>query len=560
MCDYRTKYFCLKDKKYREYICPHDGFETTNQDGKTYCIFHRKENKDTIDFRNELEKFYEGGKSHEFIGFIFPKDFNFQEFYIRTCRKHFMNAIFYKAKFLCYADFNSVEFNCETGTDFGRAKFFKGASFRSAKFCGKGVINFYNTKFLGTENVSFYSTEFLCFNEVSFQKTKFTEGGSVSFYLTKFEGIGCVRFDMADFSKCKQAYFIDVEFSMNQEVSFWKADFSGSVQVRFTGSTFNNAIETIFTNVDIGEDAKITFKKVDLNRCRLIGTDLLKINFYNVFWTGRKYMAKFPRFRIKIYDELFSERGQKIRYIDCVLQYLKISKIPLKLYRRIGLNRLREKCINQYYFKSSNSKLSKKLICLLNTFYNWVKVVEAEKEQNHSEVSLLYSKLLQNYENSNRAHEAGDFFAGLMEMRRRESLEKRNVRIILWFYRLFSLYGERPNWALGWLLIVILFSGLLNLNSGIKLETSKNEEPIQMEVFNMTTYFDPTLRYQFYENYPKALSVSLNIFTLNRVKSYYILNDRVWGPFILTAQMGIFTIFISLFILAMNRKFRRRKD
>ena len=57
-----------------------------------------------------------------------------------------------------------------------------------------------------------------------------------------------------------------------------------------------------------------------------------------------------------------------------------------------------------------------------------------------------------------------------------------------------------------------------------------------------------------------ATHVSLCNLTLGRVKTPYRLHETDWGPYLQGLETILGAVFVSLFILAMNRKFRRMKD
>jgi len=165
---------------------------------------------------------------------------------------------------------------------------------------------------------------------------------------------------------------------------------------------------------------------------------------------------------------------------------------------------------------------------------------------------------MKNYIENNRYHEAGDFFAGMMEMRRRMPNEKGRIRLLLWFYRLFSLYGERPTYAFGWLVLLCLVFGLFYLACGITPNDTCNNEllEIQRSVFSLREIFNPL----FWKDYGQALLVSFDIQALGRLEPYYEVMKKPILPLLKGIQTIFGTVFVSLFVLAMNRKFRRLKD
>ncbi len=149
------------------------------------------------------------------------------------------------------------------------------------------------------------------------------------------------------------------------------------------------------------------------------------------------------------------------------------------------------------------------------------------KERNHYEVYNLYNQLIKNYENNNRYYEAGDFFVGMMEMRRRGDFEKRTIRALLYPYKWISLYGERPWRAFGWLLGSVLLFGLLNLAVGMDpMETNSTFSTIKREGLSIKMLIDSG----FWKDYLQAIYTALQPITLGKVEAAYSVRDTFWGP------------------------------
>lgn len=210
-----------------------------------------------------------------------------------------------------------------------------------------------------------------------------------------------------------------------------------------------------------------------------------------------------------------------------------------------------------------------------NALVSRARVWSARKEQNHWDVYRLYNQLMVNYTNAYRYHEAGDFYAGQMEMRRRENFENPLVRIGLWFYRLFSLFGERPGYAFGWLILVIALSGLVNLRIGIT-ETTSGLVPMAIEETAVSSpapesivgragiirygsispsdFMSPTFR----DDYLRAVSATVGLFLPNAGQDAPVLADSPYRTFIIVAEMLLCILFFFLFATGVWRKFGRR--
>ncbi len=466
-----------KLKHQDDYVCYKEALEKPDEDGKRRCIFHS-----TREDKNLEEKFYEGfinlykEKKHDYTGFIFPKNFSFSNFKSEMKRLKFENVKFFETIFYCDVDFSGTEFFGNRMTDF-----------RYAEFHGNGKTSFDGVKFTCKRGTDFRWARFKSTGGTSFSNTQFFDEKEVNFGRARFLSKGLIDFKYAEFSEeCK---------------------------IRFLGETFYGETEADFRILHFINPDKvyITFDDVNLNRCRFLGTDLEKINFTKVYWTGRKYDSPSYKGRIRVYDEDFQYRGRFLRIFEGGEN--EKDNLFKAFFRKIGI-----------------------------LFVSWLNASKPkEKEDNHYAVHLLYNQLIKNYEKTNRYHEAGDFFAGMMEMRRRrEKFEKRRFRILLWFYRLVSLYGERPFWAAGWLLFILLLFGIIYKCFGI--------------------VYPPKTSICFLKDLCNGLMISLDVMTIGRIKPLFGVKVHPIIPFIKGVQTLITATLLSLFILAMNRKFRRTKD
>jgi uncharacterized protein YjbI with pentapeptide repeats len=599
MCDWeREPPFNLM----HDYKCPHKSYVKSKDGARNLCVFHSDEDdKDPELFYQGIRKIYES-KKHSFRGFVFPRKFDFLRLKVETKEDHlvFTDADFLEAIFLCNVQLSEVEFTGQgktdftgarfTGkdrTDFTRAQFSSkgGTSFILVKFTGQGSTWFLGTRFTGHGNVNFNSATFsgqgvlfsgaqfigegvtsfsgatfLVEGEINFSAALFASKKGTFFAGVQFRGKGMINFmntqfssktgtdfGLARFAGESQTNFMGAQFSGLGGATFYGVHFSSQGGILFSQRTFHNTTVVDFRKVTFENPDKVTFDGVDLNRVRFLWTDLTGINFRKVFWCGRKYSSSFYIGRNKVFDELLQERGRFIRYVQRSLTKTRIAKIPLRVVESLG-RRIPKNSRNFFW-----SSIQKGYLYLLT----WAWRIAVIKEEAHYEVYRLYNQLLENYENSNRYHEAGDFFAGMMEMRRRESFEKPRTRIALWFYRLFSLYGERPNLAFAWMVIFIIMFGLLSLNIGLyPVEPNSGLDSIERNVFSLWALGDRG----FWKDYLQAIFVALKPITFGKIGVAYEVKDIFWGPLLRIGETISGAVFVSLFVLAMNRKFRRTKD
>ena len=341
------------------------------------------------------------------------------------------------------ANFTGGRFGKDGGANFSLIQFAggDGANFSSTKFTGKGQASFSATNFSGRGGANFNKAEFSCEEGANFSLAQLTGKSKANFVDATFSGDGPVNFSRARFSGGSGADFRGAEFSC-PGVSFAGATFTGEGRILFGGRTFSPGTIVDFQDVSFQSPDRVTFDSVDLGRTRFLFTDVTKIDFTKVSWGGRRYNSSLFSGRVKVFDELFQERGRILRLFQRLARRLEIGELFLALVERLTpKTRTKEGPFGSYIKRTHRSLLVHAKLCA------------ARKEENHWWVYRLYNQLMVNYTSAFRSHEAGDFFAGQMEMRRRESFENPLTRIGLWFFRIFSLFGERPAYALVWLIL-----------------------------------------------------------------------------------------------------------
>jgi hypothetical protein len=464
------------------------------------------------------------------------------------------------------ANFTGCSFGKDGGANFSLIQFAggDGANFSSTKFTGEGQANFSTTNFSGRGGANFNKARFSCDGGANFSLAQLTGKSKANFMEARFTCNGPVNFSRARFSGGSGADFRDAQFNSPGGVSFSGATFAGGGRIYFGGRTFFPGTTVDFTDISFENPERVIFDTVDLSRARFLLTDVTKINFIRIAWCGRRYNSSLFSGRVKVFDELFQERGRMLRWINRLLYALKAGVAVGWIIEKTALLRQAEN-------DKPGSFLKRCRVSLVARARVWA----AKKERNHWEVYRLYNQLMVNYANAYRYHEAGDFFAGRMEMRRRENFENPFVRIGLWFYRLFSLFGERPAYALGWLILVVALSGLVNLKIGIA-QTPAEPAPMAVEE---TAVASPApqpiddrsgvIRYgsispgdftspAFRNDYLRALSVTLGVFLPDQGTETPVLADPLYGRFAVLAEILLCVLFFFLFAAGVWRKFGRR--
>lgn len=466
-CQYVNEYFDYRDMKKKPYRCSQDITYGVTKEG-AFCVFHSLHESISIQFiYQKFAELYLKG-AHEFVGFKFYKNFDFQNIGGLGRPLKFKNAIFQEAEFLGTADFSNFEFTGDVGTSFYNSAFSGkgGAIFTQSQFTGEGKAVFFGTKFSGARGVSFDGAAFTVKNGVHYTLAEFSGKGKASFHRARFFCGSPVSFD-------------NVEFKNSGGVDFSQCRFIKNLEVIFYNRTFYDNVAANCENMFIESPEKVIFDNVDLNRVRFSGTDLRRINFKEVFWKNRGFETKAHNKRIMVYDE--------------------------------------------EYYKNNLGK-------------------------NAYTISRLYNQLRLNYEETGRYHEAGEFFVGEMEMRLKGDFEKCLRKPILFIYKYFSLYGERPLFAFSWIIGLWLFFGLLYY-----VISFCGIEPVPGKEDFIKTWVDKS-------HFIQSLRLSLSNLTLGKIEPLYRLTSNTWDAVLKLFEMVFGATAISLFILAMNRKFRRTKD
>ena len=130
-----------------------------------------------------------------------------------------------------------------------------------------------------------------------------------------------------------------------------------------------------------------------------------------------------------------------------------------------------------------------------------------------------------------------------MEMRRLAKADKEPlyIRCILNLYKYISNYGQNPL-AFLWILFFLSLFGLWYESIDLKLITQLMPNGSSLS------------------GYCNGLFLSLDNLTLGRLNPGFEPVNKTLGMIIKTLEMICATVLYPLFILAMNRKFRRTKD
>ena len=431
------------------------------------------------------------------------------------------DASFEKTKFEKLVDFSDAEFGNEAsfrGATFGNGARFKGAtfgneaSFRDAKFnktasfgdatFGNGA-NFHDAKFGNWAN--FHDAKFG--NDASFKGAKF--GNDAGFWSAEF-GNG--------------ASFLGAKFGNG--ASFWDATFGNGASFRRAkfgnGASFSEAtfgIKAHFRDAEFGNEASFWSAEFG-NEASFRG-----VKFHSVKFIGAE--NKIFKASVNFSYSVF-EQPENTEFVNANLS--KASFLHCQGIEKISRFEKVEWALKGKFFKRKS-------------IHDEITVGETDEgEDKHYEyVAEVYRKLRLNYERNLRFPEAGDFYIGEMEMKRRNAklfgikiknrilnFIIRNTSLIAW-YRNFSYYCENYCLPLLWIfaIIFIFFPFLLST--------------------------DPLTSAQiFFQSPPGDLNEKVSdlvICTFTLSSKWFVLLERILS-----------IVFIALFVLALRRKFKKTNE
>ncbi len=525
------------------------GRETYDDQGR--CICHsEKPDKNAMAFEREIEAML-ARKHYDFTGFVFPDGLGFSrhtfEGPVWLDRAMFQGSVsFEAATFQGSASFEEATFHggaSSEGATFGgeafldemlyhRAATFEGATFQAAAtfwlatFSGNAIFwrttfqggaDFGGTTFQGAAGFSsarfqggaslfgarfegrafFHHARFQ--GDANFGGTRFQ--GDAGFFLARFQGdanFGGTRFQ-------REARFVGTTFQ--GQAAFRGSTFAG--QASFEGYedqwVFSRKAEADLKGASFHQPEVAVFQHVFLGCARFLGADVRRVDFTDVEWASRPLWG--PR-----WQRLMARGGRLSRPMAWVC-----ARWPARLKPR-------------------------------GRFALWDELGPEEKgqEKDYALIGKLYRQLKHNYEEQRDPITAGDFHFGEMHMRRLSHAPKngllrflkRNLSFLA-LYRWISGYGEDYLLPLAWI------GGVLG-------------------VFGAAFVFIPPLALQ--ANPSAGTPQPVPCFwqgLLHSTMCLLLRSDKPFRPVHLAGQYlsvaeGIIgASLIAMFVLALNRRFKR---
>jgi uncharacterized protein YjbI with pentapeptide repeats len=497
--------------------------------GNRFCILHCDEaHKYPPDFQEALDKVFAetGSEIFDLTAVQFPKKgwkipidvidkpifFNGCVFhgdleFTQICKKevYFIGALF-KGK---------TEIHTPTIDQFESL-----VSFEGARFAGNTRLI---TKFLfGAE---FTRTHF----EAAFVCSISSSGAPLclsSCTFAKLVTINIYSKDSTDFSECdfqSDAYFRHSVFLGT--TNFFKTSFNGQVDFRdvkfgprtdspysedrvtFSESTFSEAalfsdtyfgVPTDFSFVSSDKPDRIAFRDTDLSKVSFNGTDISKFEFYKVKWAKAK--GRLPFRRDRVCDEIMLNKP----------------------------------------FASATQREDQKS--------------EIRPEQYES-VAQTYRRLQQNYGNSYRYTEAGDFYIGEQEMVRKGRGRFRRFFCLNFLYKIVANYGENYWLPLVWLAAALLLSPALFMYRNMHPDSSANA--VASTPVNCDWSWNSGDVFFLNGMYWKTVVDNLGFMTFSRTGMFEYFPDS-FTRFLVITESITFVSLVTLFLLSLRRKFKRK--
>lgn len=169
--------------------------------------------------------------------------------------------------------------------------------------------------------------------------------------------------------------------------------------------------------------------------------------------------------------------------------------------------------------------------------------------------SETYRQLRLNLESNRQEAEAGDFYIGQMEMRRRDKAYPWLQRwFILPLYRVLAMYGESYARPMFWYLFLGILFALAYLWAGFKVSTETVQySPLSLDFRNLAGFGRDFVR-----SYVQALSaggiLGANLAGLSGLS---LASGSWWVPLVRYANMLVDTFLVAFFVIALRRHFRR---
>ncbi|KPL01040.1 MAG: hypothetical protein AMJ91_02020 [candidate division Zixibacteria bacterium SM23_73_3] len=476
-------------------------------DGR-HCIFHsERADKDKILFQQELNKLAGQCRGHllDLNGFIFPDGVTIDA--IGPAKIHFYNSIF-QGKFVF------THPKIDSDLIFGNAVFKQGAEFEHRIFkhyIFGGKVHFAGAEFLG--EAWFRGA---VFKADTFLNAKFKK--QAVFSAATFEKE--VNFSEAKFEK--PAGFFEVKFTSESRCRFERTTFGASADFRscrFEGETFF---------CDSFSQGK-TNEKIDLSGSQISGS--FKIS-------EEKNPKTIIRREIDFRNVKFLD-PRTVKFEKINLGKFRFSGTDVRLIEFVDVEWDRKKRRNRIRDEVAPDPLTQKF--------------------EYDLIAQVYRRLRANYEESRNYPEAGDFYIGEMEMRRRIEKSFFNKKALT-LYRWLSNYGESWICPIVWSIVTIfaftfgyLFAGL----SPITLNLDESPRNFIRYAPDLSSWESLISTAPKISDLGRSFLHSCSVFLRFAIRTprYVVVNEGGYILSVIESVLG--PVLIALLFLALRRRFKR---
>lgn len=301
--------------------------------------------------------------------------------------------------------------------------------------------------------------------------------------------------DCADFSHTAFERLADLwNVIFKGESSFEDTSFAG--KANFMGSTFE---ENLLMNAD-NQDKKAFQEEVDFTSVKFLKPELVEFRKIDL---------------------------SKFRFLNTDVR--KIHFIDVDWYKRKGRN--------QVFDEVSSDPDTKD--------FEWQLIAQ------------LYRRIRANYEENLRYSEAGDFYIGEMEMRKKaETSFLKKLPLLL--YKAISNYGESYYRPLCWILTILLLFPILFMFAGIQpinIESSDSKVNTINYRLDFSSIHSLLPTEDKIKDYSTSFLYSMSTFSFIRDKKYTTINN--WGNALFVIESILSPIMLAFLLLALRRRFKR---
>lgn len=385
-------------------------------------------------------------------------------------------------------------------------QFYYGADFSYAEF--KEDINFTNVRKFEEEGK--FSN--CIFNKnVNFSFSEFN--ANMIYDSTKFKGL--TQFSRTIFKK--NTWFTLVHFI--GEIRFYSTRFIGLVDFRScriyeemdcNSTRFENKVDFRFSRIQPG--AKLIFNGEEIDWIMFVDLVL----FTEVF----TYPDSFIVFKQVSLNNLFFTNTNLVNVDFMNVLFKKENHLILK----------RNKIIDEEYIDSKSIQWGS---------------LKNELNFGYKEVADSYRQLQTNYINNYRYKEAGEFYIGEQEVERQSKIGIRKIFSINFIYKIISFYGENHILPILWLAGTLIFFPFILMIDGVQVSREYSIDLLFKGWF------------QFIQGYCEVFWQNLKFMSFSRDG----LTSFITQPYqigIIVLELILVITFITLFLLALRRQFKRK--